>query len=225
MWHGLSILWLAFAVSLDSFGAGTTYGMRKIRIPFLSIVIIACCSGAVIFTSMTVGQWLSSWLSETAASITGALILVSLGLWALVQGISQTGSASSTQEPSVSLQMEEDETKKVQVWTFEVQTIGLVIQILKTPMAADVDRSGTISAAEAFLLGTALSLDAFGAGLGAAMIGLQPGPVAFTIALMSALFLRLGMWIGFRCAGHKWSEALAYLPGIFLILMGLMRFF
>lgn len=65
---------------------------------------------------------------------------------------------------------------------------------------ADMDNSGSISSAEAFLLGTALSLDAFGAGIGAAMMGFPPVPTAFLIALMSALFLRLGMWIGFSCA-------------------------
>ena len=41
--HSHSIL-LALAVSLDSFSVGFTYGLRKMRIPFKSIMIIACCS-------------------------------------------------------------------------------------------------------------------------------------------------------------------------------------
>ncbi|SEM97592.1 sporulation membrane protein YtaF [Lihuaxuella thermophila] len=221
MWHGVSVILLAFAVSMDSFVAGITYGMRKIRIPLLSTVIIAVCSGAVIFASMTAGRWLGGWFTGTNASMTGATILIGLGIWTLYQGLVHSRENEEKQVLPARL-----ETPRVQVWTFEVKTIGLVIQILKTPMAADMDRSGSISATEAVLLGTALSLDAFGAGLGAAMIGLSPATVALAIAGMSALCLRLGMWVGFRSAKRSGAaRALLYLPGILLILTGLLRFF
>ena len=36
-----SFLLLAFAVSLDSFSVGFTYGLRKLKIPFKAILIIA----------------------------------------------------------------------------------------------------------------------------------------------------------------------------------------
>ncbi|MBA4496463.1 sporulation membrane protein YtaF [Paenactinomyces guangxiensis] len=223
MWHGLSMIWLAFAVSLDSFGAGNTYGMRKIRIPFLSTVIIACCSGGVIFGSMKAGGWLAGWLSPGIASMIGALILIVLGCWTLYQGFINANHPEPL--PGEAAVSKHKGTNGIKVWTFELKTIGLVIQILKTPMAADMDRSGSISPIEAVLLGAALSLDAFGAGLAAVMIGLPPASVALLIAGMSALFLRLGMWMGFRCVNKIRSPILHYLPGIFLVLLGLMRFF
>ena len=63
VWTGISLLFLAFAVSLDSFGVGVTYGLRKIRIPLLSILVITCFSGGMILFSMSVGHGLATWLS------------------------------------------------------------------------------------------------------------------------------------------------------------------
>ena len=41
-------------------------------------------------------------------------------------------------------------------------------------MSADIDKSGVINGIEAVLLGFALSIDAFGAGIGAAILGFSP---------------------------------------------------
>ena len=57
------------------------------------------------------------------------------------------------------------------VFTLELRKLGVVIQILRSPSKADMDNSGSISTQEAMWLGIALSLDAFGAGLGAALLG------------------------------------------------------
>ena len=61
----ISLLILAFAVSLDGFGVGVMYGLRKIRIPFLSIGIISLWSGAIIFISMQIGVLMSSFMSSS----------------------------------------------------------------------------------------------------------------------------------------------------------------
>jgi len=83
--HFASVAALAIAVSLDSFGVGITYGLRKIKIPVLSIFIIAICSGCVIGLSMQAGSWLSTHLSITAASRIGAVIPIVIGIWAFYQ--------------------------------------------------------------------------------------------------------------------------------------------
>jgi putative sporulation protein YtaF len=85
-WHTpFSILWLAVAMSLDCLGADTTYGMRGMRISFLSTMIIAGCSGVVLYLSMVLGHWLSGWLPVAVAKGMGAAILFILGLMALWQ--------------------------------------------------------------------------------------------------------------------------------------------
>lgn len=64
-----------------------------------------------------------------------------------------------------------------------------------------MDNSGSISAQEAMWLGIALSLDAFGAGLGAALLGFPTLWTALIIALFSGAFLSLGMKVGLRFSG------------------------
>lgn len=242
-----SLLLLAFAVSLDGFGVGITYGIRHIRIPPRSVWIISCCSGLVILLAMLVGKLLVRWVPPHAASMVGAAILIGIGFWALIQfargrdteperaddpagdrSASNVIAPASTEDadaiPDASSKGADPVTSRQRaVWTLEIRQWGIVIQILRTPAAADMDRSGTITVGEAFLLGTALSLDAFGAGIGAAMVGFPPLLTSATIAAAGGLFLWLGTRVGFRVAGWRWVRPLTVLPGLILIAMGLLK--
>ncbi|NIK66934.1 sporulation membrane protein YtaF [Paenibacillus sp. BK720] len=228
--HFASLLVLAFAVSVDGFGVGVTYGLRRIRIPLLSVIIIACCSGLVIFLSMIVGSWITGYLSPFVAKLIGAVVLVCIGTWALLQlrrsgreaGAGE-GQAEDDSNHSAADTEQIDRTHPVLVVIVELKRLGLVIQILRTPQAADVDKSGTISATEALMLGVALSFDAFGAGIGAAMIGLSPLLTPIMIAAASALFLLGGMRFGFRFSNWKGMQAISVLPGILLIIIGILK--
>ncbi|MCZ8511917.1 sporulation membrane protein YtaF [Paenibacillus filicis] len=229
MLHFLSLLFLAFAVSLDGFGVGVMYGLRKIRIPLPSVAIISCWSGLIIFSSMQVGVLMSRFVSPAAAKSIGASILMGIGLWALYQII--TGKKEEGASENVKLDMGAasapigTEAFARKIINIELRRFGLVIQILKTPSIADMDRSGYISPYEATLLGLALSLDAFGAGIGAALLGYTPWLTASVIALASGTFLSIGLNVGFRYAGMKWLRKMSVLPGFVLIIMGIMKLF
>jgi putative sporulation protein YtaF len=97
-----------------------------------------------------------------------------------------------------------------------------VIQILRTPTIADVDKSGNISVSEAMLLGLALSLDSFGAGIGAALIGFSPLLTASVIAVASGTFIAVGLRIGLLYAEMSWMKKLSVLPGC-VLKMGIMK--
>lgn len=233
--HVASLLVLAFAVSLDGFGVGVTYGLRRIRIPLLSVLIIACCSGLIIYLSMQVGGWLTGFLSEFVARLIGACVLILIGGWALLQlrrgkrndETNGTADASAGESAGAAENTARSHAGEIAsaalVVMVELKRLGLVIQILRTPQAADVDKSGIISASEAVMLGVALSLDAFGAGLGAALIGLPALLTALTIAAASAIFLVGGIRFGFRFSAWRGMQTLSLLPGILLIMMGIMK--
>jgi putative sporulation protein YtaF len=230
--HLASLLLLSFAVSLDGFGVGVTYGLRRIRIPIISVIIIACCSGLVIWLSMAVGGLITNYLSPVVARMIGASILIAIGLWALLQlkrnqaqEEADAESGPGTEASIVSVESEYDAASGRTLVSLELRQLGIVIQILRKPQVADVDKSGSISASEAVLLGVALSFDAFGAGLAAAMIGLQPTVTAIAIALSSAVFLVAGMRVGFKYAGWHGMQALSALPGMMLIVMGIIKLF
>ncbi|WP_338130566.1 manganese efflux pump [Cohnella ginsengisoli] len=82
---------------------------------------------------------------------------------------------------------------------------------------------GSLLPGEALLLGIALSLDAFGAGIGAALVGFPAVPTAILIAAASGMFLWAGMRIGFLASGLRWVQRLTVLPGIILIAMGIFK--
>ncbi|MEK3786124.1 MntP/YtaF family protein [Paenibacillus sp. FSL K6-1230] len=236
--HWMSLLLLAFALSLDSFGVGVTYGLRKMKIPLLSIVIISVCSGMVIWVSMQVGVIMQKMLSPTFTTLLGALILIGIGCWSLVQSLIQKHddtSSISLVEQSEAHDVNERATVKTNakdtlgtaveqtVFSLELRKLGLVIRILRSPSAADMDDSGSISPHEAVWLGIALSLDAFGAGLGAAMLGFDPFSTALAIALFSGIFLIGGMKAGFRLTAFRFMRTVASLPALLLIIMGILR--
>lgn len=232
--HVLTLLLLAFALSLDSFGVGITYGLRQMRISPLSIVIISLCSGVIIYLSMQVGVLLAKVVSPVAASAVGAVILIIMGSWSLVQMLIQKEKGNDIKEvntSAVTVQQDISDTADNEngvgpeqtVFSLEIRKLGLVIRILRTPSTADMDKSGSISGWEAMWLGIALSLDAFGAGLGAALLGFSPIWTAIVIALFSGTFLVIGMKTGLRFASKSWMRHFTVLPAILLIAMGIMK--
>ncbi|OCT11839.1 sporulation membrane protein YtaF [Paenibacillus pectinilyticus] len=243
----ISLLILAFAVSLDGFGVGVMYGLRKIRIPLVSIAIISLWSGIIIFTSMQIGVLMSSFMSPSFAKRIGAVILIGIGTWALIQTKQgQKDQKDQAQQDAGAITREQLAVSSIpltdirnsgyveplafdtlqrtkEILSIELKRFGLVIQILRTPSIADVDKSGNISASEATLLGLALSLDAFGAGIGAALLGFVPLLTASVISLSSGSLLALGLRVGFRYAEMPWLKKLSILPGCVLILMGILK--
>lgn len=218
----VSLLILALAVSLDGFAVGIMYGLRKIRIPLKSIVIISCCSGIIIFASMQVGLVLMRFMSPDTAKIIGACILIFIGIWAIANMMLQRDRKEPEEATAATTPYPVSPVKR-RIVTIEIKTLGLVIEILKSPAAADVDRSGNISSSEAALLGIALSLDAFGAGIGAAMIGLSPWTTPICIAVISGAFVAAGLRLGYLFSEATWLRNMSILPGLFLILIGIMK--
>jgi putative sporulation protein YtaF len=216
--HIFSLLALAFAVSLDGFGVGIMYGMRRIKIPVRSVIIITSCSAFVILVAMYIGKWLGYLLTPTATHYVGGAILVGIGLWAMYNARSQ---GAEEEEGSAGQNQAIRELRSLVA--FEIKALGLVVQILKRPTEADLDRSGTISGVEAMFLGVALSVDAFGAGIGAALIGYEPWVTAFVIGSVSCLFILSGLKLGFTYSEAGWLKRMTYLPGILLILCGFFK--
>ena len=149
----ISLILLALAVSLDSFSVGFTYGLRKMRIPLKSIIIIAFCAATTLMVAMFLGHLLQQFMSPEFAEKIGGIILIALGGWVIFQFF------------YFDKEKEVIPHEKV-IINFEIKSLGIVINILKKPMVADFDKSGTITGVEAFMLGLALSLDSFGAGIG-----------------------------------------------------------
>ncbi len=215
-----SMLALALAVSLDGLSAGMMYGIRKIRIPALSIGIVSVMSAFVLFGSMAIGGLFVDWLPERAAQWTGAGILIAIGVWALAQMALTSRREAEAGPPADDVEPAAAEKTLLQ---WEIRQLGLIIRIWRTPSMADMDRSGVISASEAVLLGIALSLDSLGAGIGAALLGFPPAATSLLIGAACGLCIAAGAKLGFLLSGWRWIGKLTLLPGCILIVMGIMK--
>ncbi|PWK13887.1 sporulation membrane protein YtaF [Tumebacillus permanentifrigoris] len=227
MFHVFSLFVLAFAVSLDGFGVGVTYGLRKIRFPLWSLLIVTVCSATMILLAMQVGGALTNAVSPQFAKALGAFILIGVGSFAIYNLVTQKEKEPVEENGDSADSSRDGQTlaKKTTVLRLELKKLGLVIQILRTPSSADVDRSGDISIKEALVLGFALSMDGFGAGIGASLVGFHSVSTALTIAGMNLLFIYSGMRIGIRYADARFLQRMAFLPGMMLILIGISKFF
>lgn len=207
----LSALLFALAVSSDGFVTGVAYGVKKIKIPLAPLLVIALSSTAAVTVSMMFGTGLAAFLPSDWTSRVGALLLIGIGLYFLLDAFRATISC-----------LEANPEKPL--FSFSIKTLGIIVCILKEPSSADFDSSGVISIREAAFLGLALALDALGAGIGIAMAGLNILFTALCVGVLKFILVSSGMWIGRNCTGNRMKLVAGFISGLILVLLGLMEF-
>src|SRR5690625_2894647 len=195
----IQLLFIVFAVSMDGFTVGISYGLRNISITVITLTIIVTCSGIVVFCSMTFGSMINRIVQPEITTYIGGLIFISLGLFLF---FSQLFAKRSEKQ----------------------ETARSYSDMINNPTMFDIDKSGTISVKEALLLGIALALDAFGAGFAAGLLEFSTIATTLLIALASGVFVYSGFLFGHLLAKIKWLQRLAYIPPLLLILLGLSSF-
>lgn len=211
----LSYIIFALALNLDSFGAGVAYGSRQIKVPVLSLCIISLISVVSISISMLGGQFLLSALPVSLARQFGGILLILIGFWVLYQ--TRRSGHRETEKAAL------DENGDGRMIKIHIRPLGLVIQVLKEPVRADLDSSGVISPGEAFILGVALAMDAFAAGFAVSMLGFSIGLTATVVGLGHFFLTYLGIQAGRSITNFRAGRYLTALPGCILITMGLFK--
>lgn len=195
---------LVLALSLDAFVASIAYGMNRIKMPFVSILIIDIVCSSFLAISIFLGGLIKYYLPPKATSIISFLILIVLGIYYLFEGIVKSFIKNRTFPK---------ERIKVKLFDFR-----LIIDVYIDEVKADFDDSKKLNPKEALYLATALSLDSiaigFSSGIGDINISL--------IILMSLLFHVFAIWSGLLI-GEKLVEKskvnLSWLTGIILIVL------
>ncbi|MDN5361340.1 MAG: hypothetical protein PWP70_387 [Moorella sp. (in: firmicutes)] len=204
----LATILLALAASLDGLGVGLSYGLRRIRLPWFSLVLVSLVSVGASFLSMVAGHLLVRVFNPVLSGRLGAGILLILGTVIIMEAY---------------LKREDKDGQIQTLLRLRLPRLGLVIQILREPARADSDLSGSISSREALTLGIALALDALGIGIGAAAAGFSVFLAPLSIGLCQLLLVRLGLFLGgyWQLDNLGWRGAA--LPGLILIAIGLWR--
>lgn len=204
----LGILLFALAVSADGFLVGVAYGVKKIRIPLGSLVVIAMASAVAVSVSMVCGKALATVFAGDTASRIGAVLLIVIGIYYLFGACRETieNLDNDGEQPLLSL---------------NIKSMGIIIQILKKPSSADFDSSGDISIRESFFLGMALAMDALGAGVGIAMAGYSILLTAISVGMLKFILVNSGFFLGSHLNGKSLQNVSALLPALIFIAIGI----
>ena len=205
---------LAIALSIDGFGVGLAYGIRKVKLAFLPIVLIVLCSAIAMTISIFSGQLVANFIPQQFAGAIGGAILVMIGFWQLIEGWKNYRFKKLA---------EEGEENPV-LLTINIKIFGLVLQVMREPVKADMDRSGEISYREALLLGVAINIDVIGAGLGAGIAGYSLILIP-TVSIVLFIALCLGLIVGGKYSKGFLEEKGYVLPGLIIMLIGLVNIF
>jgi len=171
-------------------------------------LLVAVTSLVGTAVSTLVGSTAGGWLMPRLAERIGGLILVAMGLWIGWEGIrdGRRNHVASGADLLLSLR---------------VRPLGVMIQVMRYPEIADVDCSGQLGAGEAMLLGSALALDTFGAGLAAGLGGGSWVIVSMAVGLMTLCGFAGGTALGQRVPEGWGGVWLRIAPGVILTIMGL----
>lgn len=203
-------LFTGLALSMDGFMAGIAYGCRKIHLPLASSLVITLASLTAVSVSMLCGKGLCGVLPAGMAIKLGALLLIGLGLYNLMQ---------ACRERITHLPLNEEDP----LLTLSIKTLGIIVQILREPATADFDASGEIGLKEAFFLGLALALDAFGAGIGLAMTGLNILYTALSVGVVQLVLVNAGLCLGKSLKAERYLHVAAVVPGFILVGIGFFK--
>lgn len=188
-------LLLAFSLSIDAFGIGISYGIRRIVFPFSSRMLLTLETFLMMEGFLLAGRGLARLLPPAVGETLAACFLLLFGFWLCIQGF------RSKKEPPSPL------------------------AAVHQPSCCDKDASQTLDPLESLLLGFILSLDSLGVGVSAAASGMDLSMLPLFAALFQISLLSLGALLGRRLAhGTSVRESLwSALSGGILILIAILR--
>lgn len=195
----LSALLYSLSSNLDNLVIGIAYGVKKIKIGLISNLIIATVTSIGTLISMSVGKFISGFLPTSLTNMLGAVIIMLLGLYFLIQSILKLIPKSY----SNSLALKN------------------VDEIMDYAEKSDSDNSGTLNIKEAFVVSLGLMLNNLGTGLAASVTGVNVSITVICTFILSIALLMLGKSIGHNVLGSICGKYAPLISGVLLIILGI----
>jgi putative sporulation protein YtaF len=201
------LILLAIAVSIDGFWGGFAFGLRKVKLSPISLLLISAWSIICTMIVMIIGHSLKTIISFEWARYIGALLLFLLGILTLKEGYKQ--------------KREHLECKRNFI-TYNVRFRDL-IKILRNPILADIDNENDIKPAEATVFGLAVAMDASIAAFTISLLGFNPFITPFLFGLTHYILIGAGNIIARQSTINHLGQKFSMLPGILLIALAILR--
>lgn len=195
----LSALLYSLSSNLDNLVIGIAYGVKKIKIGLISNLIIATVTSIGTLISMSVGKFISGFLPTSLTNMLGAVIIMLLGLYFLIQSI----------------------LKLIPKYYSNSLALKNVDEIMDYAEKSDSDNSGTLNIKEAFVVSLGLMLNNLGTGLAASITGVNVSITVICTFILSIALLMLGKSIGHNILGSICGKYAPLISGVLLIILGI----
>lgn len=199
---------LVLALSLDAFVASLAYGTRKIKVPFISIMIINIVCTFLLTISIGGGSLTKKILPGNITVIISFIILMLLGIYYLFEGIAKAY-----------LEKRLNKGKKLRLKVFD---ISFIVNIYVDETKADYNESKDLDSKEAIYLAIALSLDSLAVGFGSALGNINYINVIILSLIVGIISIWTGLFIGDKFAKRS-KINLSWLAGIILIILASLK--
>jgi len=180
----VAYLLLGVATNIDNMIIGTTYGLKRHRIDFISNVMIGSLNGVATFISVLIGDFLRRFLTPQVGELLGGLVFLTLGFLTIAETY-----------------MMDQEDQEID------EEVGQKLESL-----ASKSSLVRVSRQEAFGLGLGLSVTNIAGGVGAGLAGFEVVRMTLLMFVFSILPISLGQWIGQRTASRfpqRWMNITA----------------
>ena len=201
----ISLVLVAVAVSIDGFWGGFAFGLRKIKIKIFPLVIVSFWSVVCTMITMLIGSNLKQFIPIEVAKYIGALLLILLGIFTFKEGYKQKDQLSDDDKEPVDFNPKD------------------LIKVLRNPLLADIDKQNDIKPIEGTILGLAVAMDASIAAFTLSLMGVNPYTTPFLFGLSHFVLIGIGNIIATHNVMNRIGEKFSLLPGIILMILGVLR--
>ncbi|TCS83054.1 manganese efflux pump [Tepidibacillus fermentans] len=206
----ISLILVAVAVSIDGFWSGFSFGLRKVKISFLSLLNISSWSVVGTMITMVGGKSIQNYISLETGKYIGASLLLILGLYTLREGNKQNKEATL-----------KNVLKQNVLGQLHVKNL---IKVVNNPILADIDKENDIKHFEAIILGIAVAMDASVAAFTLSFFDFNPFITPFLFGLTHFALIGLGNVLARKNLIYSFADRFTLLPGLILVTLAILRF-
>ncbi len=242
----ITIIALALSVSIDAFGIGITYGLRKTKLSTSAKFILFFVSFIFASLSVVFGYALIAIFPEKIIKIISVALLIIMGVVIIYEAMKddendgnylkcnkgKSLNKGNINEGNTGKNLNSKKTNKKElkiepkIYKIFLKPLGITIQIIRNPISSDLDNSKVIEKNEAIYLALALSLDSICVGITSTSFGLASLLFPILVPLFQFIFLNVGINLGkgivkYNTSFKKWN----IISGILLVVIGLLRIF
>ena len=198
----LSALLFSLSSNLDNVVIGTAYGIKKIKIGIIPNLIIAVVTSTGTFLAMSIGAYISTFLSHSVANALGAGAIIILGLYFITQSIIKLINNNKSKDLA----------------------LKDITDMIEYAQKSDLDNSGDINPKEAILVAFGLTFNNLGTGVVASISGVSIQLTVMATFIFSITSIKFGEAVGNHILGKLLGKFAPLISGILLIILGVFDF-